>query len=1351
MKKFLINVLFVVLLFGHLYSAELPKPNYDNSLIFSITHYFLDGDEAEIDYIKSRFGNGIYAPLCFSDFSGVPMNWNINPGSSGSNIQTFKNEMDKIIAFAKQHNVGIHMILNYGMARMVTYYNDAKKEDVRNAQWYNDNNISSSAQASGASVPNRDSTFPMDLNHVDGRVVSAASPGADSSVVNGYVFTTFSRYARKLRSHLEGKVGAAMAYLEQLQDANPDIIIIVSAPGEAELNYNRINDTQYMQDYFCDYSPFAVLEFRDWVRHQGLYAAGEEYAGQGYVSGGSRYQGASGLANFNADFGTSFSTWDLKYFHWDLSDPVDTNYTDSTNPDPNIIPVAQYTQNGMMPSSGTHYIAGGFDPPRTMVPAGTDPFYDLWHTFRETLVYHYVKDMANIVRSSGFDRDKYYSHQIPADHLFGTRPNDPAIPFLNPRYYSSAAPMWSADAYPDTGLGVTLYDVNLGSTYYRTTLYGIDGAAGMSDNWAALEYNPDVIPAGVSATLGSVSEIETQMMKLYNGNPHVISFFKWKGDTNEYRFKGTNRETAAKNVFDDIKDRARQGVGTVFTPGQVGNLAGTYDPGGGTVNLSWSSLIWTDLQWTWSDWGDFKQFVIYRGYTSNFIADGSSELARQTAATYADSSFQAGGYVYYKVAAVNKNGAVGPTQTLAVNVSGGVDTPVLSVSTDQLSFNYVIGDNTPAAKSVTVSNSGTGVLNWTLSESTDWLSCNPTSGTQGDNFTVSVSPTGLTAGSYSGDITVSAAGAAGSPKTVTVNFTVSDNNNPVLSVSKSQLSFSYTIGGSTPTNQAFSVTNSGTGDLNWTLAENISWLTCDPTSGAQGDNVTVSVNPSGLSAGSYSGNITVSAAGADGSPKTVAVTLTVEGTGTPILSVSREGLNFGYILGQGAPPSQVFRVTNSGTGALNWSASKDSTWLSCDPVSGALGAVVNVTIDPTGLAAGTYNSVVTVSAPSADESPQAVNITLTVKNGSQNQLPFGDFSSPTDNSTVSSSIPVTGWVLDDVGVTSLKIYREPVTGEGTGLVYIGDALFVEGARPDIEAAYPAFPANYQAGWGYMMLTNFLPNSGNGTFKLHAIATDTSGARVTLGTKTIVCDNANAVKPFGALDTPTQGGTASGTAFRNHGWALTPLPNLIPSNGSTIDVFIDGVNIGHPVYNIYRSDIAAFFPWYSNSTGAGGYFDIDTTQYNEGIHTIAWIATDFVGHSDGIGSRYFTIANVGSGQTAQTTGRVHSIIPIDNTSPIGVVKGFGKNAKLRKISPHDNGTMISIKELERVEIHLPHATTRTGHLVVGEKLKPLPTGSTLDTKNNVFYWMPGPGFLGDYTFEFTGKAKRSRITIKISPR
>jgi hypothetical protein len=308
----------------------------------------------------------------------------------------------------------------------------------------------------------------------------------------------------------------------------------------------------------------------------------------------------------------------------------------------------------------------------------------------------------------------------------------------------------------------------------------------------------------------------------------------------------------------------------------------------------------------------------------------------------------------------------------------------------------------------------------------------------------------------------------------------------------------------------------------------------------------------------------------------------------------------------------------------------------------------------------------------------------------------------------------------------------------------------------------------------MMLTNFLPNGGNGTFTIDAIAADKDGNQVTLGSKTIYCDNANAVKPFGAIDTPTQGGTASGSSFVNWGWVLTPLPNNIPTNGSTINVYVNGVNLGHPNYNIYRGDIADLFPGYANSSGAAGYFYLDTTAYENGVHTIQWTATDNDGNTDGIGSRYFTIQNTGndSGVKSRGQGGLPPCFPPDSSphEPIYLEKGYNKNIKPQTIYPDENGSInIRVKELERLEIHYSEGTrglaplTEPGPLsdysrpsfyilkgfqVIGHHSRELPIGSTLDTKKGIFYWQLGAGFIGEYRLVFLEKDQNGAISKRM---
>ena len=66
---------------------------------------------------------------------------------------------------------------------------------------------------------------------------------------------------------------------------------------------------------------------------------------------------------------------------------------------------------------------------------------------------------------------------------------------------------------------------------------------------------------------------------------------------------------------------------------------------------------------------------------------------------------------------------------------------------------------------------------------------------------------------------------------------------------------------------------------------------------------------------------------------------------------------------------------------------------------------------------------------------------------------------------VTEAIPLTGWALDDGGVTELMICRLVVPGDtwvfnprcsngATNEVYVGSAVFIRGARPDVEKPYP---------------------------------------------------------------------------------------------------------------------------------------------------------------------------------------------------------------------------------------------------------------------------------------------------------
>ena len=298
-----------------------------------------------------------------------------------------------------------------------------------------------------------------------------------------------------------------------------------------------------------------------------------------------------------------------------------------------------------------------------------------------------------------------------------------------------------------------------------------------------------------------------------------------------------------------------------------------------------------------------------------------------------------------------------------------------------------------------------------------------------------------------------------------------------------------------------------------------------------------------------------------------------------------------------------------------WSAVSDSSWARIAPAQGMGDTPLTLTVDPNSSAA-TRTATISIGG-------RVVTVT---EAGTQSAAPIGFVDTPADNITgVSGALALGGWALDDVGVSRVMIFRDPVAGETPGQsIFIGDAKFVDGARPDVQAAFPGVPFASRAGWGALVLTNFLPNQGNGTFHLLIYALDLEGHLALLGRRTITVANATATLPFGSIDTPVAGGTVSGTIV-NFGWVLTPQPKRIV-DGSAIDVLVDGAVVGHPSYGFARSDIQSAFPGYANTDGAVGFFMLDTTTLANGLHTIAWIARDSAGAAQGLGARFFIVSN-----------------------------------------------------------------------------------------------------------------------------
>jgi len=279
--------------------------------------------------------------------------------------------------------------------------------------------------------------------------------------------------------------------------------------------------------------------------------------------------------------------------------------------------------------------------------------------------------------------------------------------------------------------------------------------------------------------------------------------------------------------------------------------------------------------------------------------------------------------------------------------------------------------------------------------------------------------------------------------------------------------------------------------------------------------------------------------------------------GPPAMTLDKSALTFGALTSgatfSAQTTAQQVRLMQSGAGAVTWTATPSQPWLVVSPASGTGPATLNVSVAPSGGVppTGTLTGAVTVTYNGATTASGAVGVTLRLKPAGTSAAPLGTVDTPIDNAVgITGAFPFTGWAVDDIQIARVSLCRAAVSGEPVGLddrcgsqaqIYVGDAVFIDGARPDVQSGYASYPRNSQAGWGLMVLTNMLPAQGNGVYSFFTWAQDVEGGVKLLGQRTITCDNAHATLPFGTIDTPGQGETVSSSPYRNYGWALTQNP------------------------------------------------------------------------------------------------------------------------------------------------------------------------------------------------------------------
>ena len=358
--------------------------------------------------------------------------------------------------------------------------------------------------------------------------------------------------------------------------------------------------------------------------------------------------------------------------------------------------------------------------------------------------------------------------------------------------------------------------------------------------------------------------------------------------------------------------------------------------------------------------------------------------------------------------------------------------PTIMTSSSSLSLSASSG-GAPVTQPLTVLGSLSG-LDFTVAVQTagggagltPWLTVDTGSGSTPRILNLTADPGNTAPGTYQATVTITPAAATPASIRIPVTLTVGPAQPPQLSVDTANLTFTFPAGAAAQTSQV-RIVNGGGGSLAFTAsattAAGSAWLSVTPASGSVTPGaplaLTVQANPTAVTPGTYTGAIAIST-GAAGSV-VIPVTMTLSSLPQALL-LTQSGMSFVGVANGGVVPPQSFGIVNTGSGMLNWTATTSTltggNWLKLAPspatgstTAGSVAPRLSVSVDVTGLAAGNYYGLVSVSAPGAANSPRLLVAALNV-------LPAGSnpgavvqpseivFTAPTDSAPGSQTISV---------------------------------------------------------------------------------------------------------------------------------------------------------------------------------------------------------------------------------------------------------------------------------------------------------------------------------------------------------
>jgi hypothetical protein len=578
--KFLIHASQIICLFvfvaNHAKAQELPKPNHQNT--FFIMPLFEDIRNSafsemdirrEMDKMIVQLGEGnLYHQM----------------GSGG--IYGGYTMTERACRLSKEKGLRLGIILGTQTHTNPGYF-PTINQDIRGYQW----RLNGKDWYYSAGQTDGDVLYPGELR--------------DSGVYSP------SRLCIGVRNKLMGQISTSAGEVLRLMKEYPGVISVTNAIIEEEL----ATGGQGNDGFLGDYSPYAITEYRDWLRHKGIY---DDFTGTNKGEGAqaaivgtfltvngvltSQFAddptpadaNATGVS-FNTFFGTSFTTWTNKYY--DL-----VAY-------PNAIPFpssGKVSDFNPTPTSGNGFTSGGFDAPRVR-----NASYNFWNSwsydvfdhggvypvgnptnpafgFRQQMVKNYIKDVFKAYADAGLPTETMYPHQIPGEVITAGR------------LRSGADPAWTGYLAASGNTGITRFGYINPSVL---TQY--------SNSWGIFEWHPLPNASPTSSTLYNTAT--SHLNTYYQNSCHVLFPGWWRYNKDIiFPLPDSKFADAIKDFANARKEqpytRQEQTVPS-YTPPQVQNVE-VLSLDASTDMVRWPQEIWNEYPETWGMWSKSGLFEV---------------------------------------------------------------------------------------------------------------------------------------------------------------------------------------------------------------------------------------------------------------------------------------------------------------------------------------------------------------------------------------------------------------------------------------------------------------------------------------------------------------------------------------------------------------------------------------------------------------------------------------------------------------------------------------------------------------------------------------------------------------------